>query len=176
MKQITEIQQKRLQSKLELLKPEIEKASKELKHALGFGDRSENSEADAAEQKLRLLEAEIADIENTLQYSEVVKVSDSNRIVIGSLISVMQLDVPEEKERLFMFDTNGDTIISGVLNIDSPLGKKINGNPSGVYTIQAESGQELRFRVNRESIDRLPEYDKEFPDEKTFFSNQFKFE
>lgn len=171
MKQITEIQEGRIKNELISIIQELVGLNGELKKATSHLDLSENSERDSTKQKMSVLEARKTEIENDLQYSEVIKLSDGDRLTSGSLISVLRVGTVDE--RLFLFGGLGDTVISGYLSNTSPLGKAIDGNPSGTYKIQDELGNFIEYVVKRESISRINEFDEKFPIKETFFNKEF---
>ena len=48
-----------------------------------------------------------------------------------------------------MLDAEGDSAISGILSINSPLGSAVVGKPSGVYKIKSSFGDLVTYKVTK---------------------------
>ncbi|MDO5559339.1 MAG: transcription elongation factor GreA [Oscillospiraceae bacterium] len=122
--------------------------AQKLKEARSFGDLSENAEYDEAKNEQGILEATIAEMENTIANAEVVE-DDSistNEIGVGSTIEIKRTD----KDRIEKFKIVGTTEanpLEGKISDDSPIGKAALKKKVGeTFTVEAPAG-ELQFEV-----------------------------
>ncbi len=111
----------------ELIDVERPNVQQELAEARAQGDLSENAEYDAAKDKQAEIEAEIANIEDTLARARVIRVSkSSDEVIIGSTVTYTRgseektvMIVPEHE-----FDPFSDTPKVGT---NSPFAKAVLG-------------------------------------------------
>lgn len=122
--------------------------AQKLKEARSFGDLSENAEYDEAKNEQGILEATIAEIENTLANAEIVD-DDSistNEVGIGSTIEIKRLD-RDKLEKFKIVGTTEANPLEGKISDDSPIGKAAMKKKVGdVFTVEAPVG-ELQFEV-----------------------------
>lgn len=148
--QITEKEFKHKKSRLAEAKEQLEVCSEDMKAARDNGDLSENSDYDAARDRYRELQSEIATLEHELSNCEVVHDDNSPIIKIGSSIRVTRLDDtgnPVEDGRVFVVAQHGDTILRKAIGSTSPLGKVIIGKSSGIFDIV--SNGKRRYKVEK---------------------------
>lgn len=122
--------------------------AQKLKEARSFGDLSENAEYDEAKNEQGILEARIADLENTLANVDIVEDSSISidEIGIGSLIKIKRLSDGEVKS-LQIVGTNEADPASGKISDESPIGVSAFGKKVGEkFTVSAPIG-ELEFEV-----------------------------
>lgn len=122
--------------------------AQKLKEARSFGDLSENAEYDEAKNEQALLEAQIAQLEETISNAEVVE--DDNisidEIGIGSIIKIKNIQ-SESIETLQIVSTTEADADGGKISDDSPIGKAAMKKKVGdVFIVEAPIG-ELRFEV-----------------------------
>ena len=147
--QLTKAGEQMLKEELEHLKtvtrPEV---AAKIKVALSFGDLSENSEYDEAKNEQGILEATIAEMENTLANAEVVD-DDSistNEVGVGSTIEIKRVD-KDKTEKFKIVGTTEANPAEGKISDDSPIGKAaIKKKVGDVFTVEAPVG-ELQFEV-----------------------------
>ena len=122
--------------------------AQKLKEARSFGDLSENAEYDEAKNEQGILEATIAEMENTLANAEVVD-DDSistNEVGVGSTIEIKRVD-KDKTEKFKIVGTTEANPAEGKVSDDSPIGKAaIKKKVGDVFTVEAPVG-ELQFEV-----------------------------
>lgn len=122
--------------------------AQKLKEARSFGDLSENAEYDEAKNEQALLEAQIAQLEETISNAEVVdddKIS-VDEIGIGSIIKIKRVG-SEDVETLQIVSTTEADVDGGKISDDSPIGKAAMKKKVGdIFIVEAPVG-ELRFEV-----------------------------
>ena len=142
-REITEFTYSKLSKQLDKLESELPKIRSNYQDAAKLGDASENADLDAAREKLSKTMISISEIKDLLN-SDVIEYDTSDIIRCGSFILVTLLrsdDVTEKLEdyltepRLLLFEDVGGTVLEGVLNTKSQLGKIIKGNPSGIFNV-----------------------------------------
>lgn len=175
-KEITEFMYKRLENKLQKLEEQLPVAKEAYSVAYALGDSSENSELDAAKDKLSTLTLEISNLKELLKY-DIVEYDTSEVIRIGSFVKVSLLrssdlnDLAESEKlpRLYLLEDTGGAILEGVLNTGSTLGKTIKDNLSGRYT-----AGKYTFHVDKIVNPDIDEFMKMYPDEETKLDEMFK--
>lgn len=122
--------------------------AQKLKEARSFGDLSENAEYDEAKNEQALLEAQIAQLEETISNAEVVdddKIS-IDEIGIGSIIKIKKVG-GSNVETLQIVSTTEADADNGKISDDSPIGKAAMKKKVGdTFIVEAPVG-ELRFEV-----------------------------
>lgn len=122
--------------------------AQKLKEARSFGDLSENAEYDEAKNEQGILEATIAEMENTLANAEIVE-NDSistNEIGIGSTIEIKRLD-RDKIEKFKIVGTTESNPAEGKISDESPIGKAAMKKKVGeIFIVEAPVG-ELQFEV-----------------------------
>lgn len=122
--------------------------AEKLKEARSFGDLSENAEYDEAKNEQGILEARIADLENTLANVEIVDDSSisTNEIGIGSVIKIKHSKTDKIETLQIVGSTEADPTI-GRISDESPIGLAAFGKKVGEhFTVIAPVG-ELEFEV-----------------------------
>ncbi len=119
-----------------------------LKVARSYGDLSENAEYDEAKNEQAILEAQIAELQYTVDNAEIIE--DSNisvdEIGMGSIIKIKRLD-NGKVETFNIVDTNHVDIKNGKISNESPIGKAAMKKKVGdIFTVEAPVG-ELQFEV-----------------------------
>ncbi|MDO5149448.1 MAG: transcription elongation factor GreA [Oscillospiraceae bacterium] len=122
--------------------------AQKLKEARSFGDLSENAEYDEAKNEQGILEATIAEMENTLANAEIVD-DDSistNEVGVGSTIEIKRVD-KDKTEKFKIVGTTEANPAEGKISDDSPIGKAaIKKKVGDVFTVEAPVG-ELQFEI-----------------------------
>jgi transcription elongation factor GreA len=132
----------------EKLKAELEQLTtegranieKRIQEAREHGDLRENADYDAAKNDQGLMEARIRQLESLLHTAEVKTVEVTDKVVIGSLVTVVDSDGDE----LEYFVAPPENKIAGVLlaSPSGPLGKALLGTRAGDdVTYQAPGGK-----------------------------------
>ena len=122
--------------------------AQKLKEARSFGDLSENAEYDEAKNEQGILEATIAEMENTLANAEIVEDEyiSTNEVGVGSTIEIKRSDRDKIEKFKIVGSTEADPA-EGKISDDSPIGKAALKKKVGdIFTVEAPVG-ELQFEV-----------------------------
>ena len=122
--------------------------AQKLKEARSFGDLSENAEYDEAKNEQGILEAEIAELQITLENAEIVE--DDNisvdEIGMGSVIEIRRVGT-DKIEHLQIVGTNEANFKEGKISDESPIGKAaLKKRVGDTFLVEAPAG-ELEFEV-----------------------------
>ena len=118
-----------------------------LRIARGYGDLSENSEYDEAKNEQAIMEAQIMEIQYTLDNSEIVDDNASiDEVGLGSTIKIKNFRTGKI-ETLQIVSSNEANFKEGKISDESPIGKgamkkKVGDN----FLIEAPAG-ELKFEI-----------------------------
>ena len=141
----------KLEEELHYLKttkrPEI---AEKIKVARDFGDLSENSEYDAAQNELAIMEARIKDIEETLKNVVVLDHSQLSKDVvsIGSRVTIRDLDFPdEEPETFLMVGMTESNPSENKISDQSPVGKALLGKRKWERVLVEAPGGEFEYEI-----------------------------
>lgn len=119
-----------------------------LKVARSYGDLSENAEYDEAKNEQAILEAQIAELQYTIDNAEIVE-NDSisvNEIGMSSKIKIRRVG-SDKIETFTIVGTNHANIREGLISDESPIGKAAMKKKVGdIFVVEAPAG-ELRFEV-----------------------------
>ena len=122
--------------------------AQKLKEARSFGDLSENAEYDEAKNEQGILEATIAELENTIANAEVVD-DDSisvNEVGVGSIITVLRNGAEKAETLQIVGSTEADPA-NGKISDESPIGKAAMKKKIGdKFIVDAPIG-ELQFEI-----------------------------
>lgn len=122
--------------------------AQKLKEARSFGDLSENAEYDEAKNEQGILEAQILELQKTLENAEVVdddKIS-VDEIGMSSVITIRKVG-SDKIEKFTIVGTNHADIKAGKLSDESPIGKAALKKKVGdIFTVEVPAG-ELKFEV-----------------------------
>ena len=119
-----------------------------LKVARSYGDLSENAEYDEAKNEQAILEAQIKELQFTVDNAEIIE--DSNisvdEVGMSSKITIKRLD--NGKIQTFtIVGTNHANVKEGKISDESPIGKAAMKKKVGdVFIVEAPAG-ELRFEL-----------------------------
>ncbi len=122
--------------------------AEKIKVALSFGDLSENSEYDEAKNEQGIMEARIAEIEQTLAHAQIIDDDDisTERVGIGTTVKILDMEMEEEMEFRIVGTKEAD-INSGKMSDESPIGASILGHEVGeVVDVETPSGT-IRFKI-----------------------------
>ena len=122
--------------------------AQKLKEARAQGDLSENAEYDEAKNEQAILEAQIAEIQYTLDNSEVVEDGDISidEVSLGSTIKLKNFRTGKI-ETLTIVSSNESNFAEGKISDDSPIGKgALKKKVGDSFIIEAPAG-ELKCEV-----------------------------
>jgi transcription elongation factor GreA len=145
-KQITSVTEagfKKLKDELDYLKNvKRREAAERVGEARSYGDLSENSEYDDAKNEQAKVEAQIAELEETIAHVKIVNHEDINTNVanIGLTVKVLYIDDEEEVEYSLVGSREVD-VLNNKISDQSPIGKAIMGTKAGdIITVDIPNG------------------------------------
>ncbi len=120
----------KLKKELNRLKTiERKKIAAQLKHAISFGDLSENFAYHEAKESQAFLEGKILEIEETIRNAEVVKKRKGAKYIqVGSIVL---LGLENKKEEFQIVGAAEANPLEGKISCESPLGKELLGKLVG---------------------------------------------
>ncbi|MDE6833167.1 MAG: transcription elongation factor GreA [Ruminococcus sp.] len=117
-----------------------------LKVARSYGDLSENAEYDEAKNEQAILEAQIAELQYTIDNAEIIENASTDEVGMSSKITIKRLDTGKT-ETFTIVGTNHANVREGKISDESPIGKAAMKKKVGdVFVVEAPAG-ELRFEV-----------------------------
>jgi transcription elongation factor GreA len=124
--------------------------SKQIQEARDKGDLSENAEYDAAKDAQGLLEARIAQLENTLANARVIDESniDTSKVMILSTVHLLNHTTKKDVKYRLVSETEAN-LKEGKISIKSPIGKALLGKTVGdTVEVNVPAGQ-LKLEVKK---------------------------
>lgn len=124
---------KKLEDELENLRmkrrPEV---IKRIKIARSYGDLSENSEYESAKDEQAFVEGRISQIENMLQYAQIIDNDDVDADEVSMGRSVTFKELPDEEPETYSIvgESESDPM-SGKISNESPMAKGLLGHKVG---------------------------------------------
>ena len=105
---------------------------KRIKIARSYGDLSENSEYESAKDEQAMVESRIAQIENMLQYAEIIDNEDVDKdeVSMGRTIIIQELPDEEPEEYQIVGESESDPF-NGKISNESPMAKGLLGHKVG---------------------------------------------
>lgn len=105
---------------------------KRIKIARSYGDLSENSEYEFAKDEQAMVESRIAQIENMLQYAEIIDNEDVDKDEVSMGRSVTFKELPDEEPETYSIvgESESDPL-SGKISNESPMAKGLLGHKIG---------------------------------------------
>ena len=129
--------------RLRRLRPQISQAIAEARE---LGDLKENAEYHAAREEQGLYEAQIRDIEYKLSVAQVIDVKsmkNSGKVIFGSTVTLMDMDIGEKKTYQIVGDDEAD-IKLGLISVSSPVARGLVGKMEGdQVTITTPGGEKV---------------------------------
>jgi transcription elongation factor GreA len=122
--------------------------AQKLKEARAQGDLSENAEYDEAKNEQAILEARIAEIQYTLDNSEVVADDDISvdEVGLGSTIRLHNFRIGKV-ETFQIVSSNEANFAEGKISDESPIGKgALKKKVGDTFVVEAPAG-ELKFEI-----------------------------
>ena len=117
-----------------------------LKVARSYGDLSENAEYDEAKNEQAILEAQIAELQYTIDNAEIIENASTDEVGMSSKITIKRLDTGKI-ETFTIVGTNHANVRESKISDESPIGKAAMKKKVGdVFIVEAPAG-ELRFEV-----------------------------
>ena len=110
--------------------------------ARSYGDLSENSEYESAKDEQAMVESRIAQIENMLQYAEIIDNEDVDKdeVSMGRTITIQELPDEEPEEYQIVGESESDPF-NGKISNESPMAKGLLGHKVGeVVEVEVPNG------------------------------------
>lgn len=148
-KYLTPEGKKQLEEKLHYLKtvkrPEV---VKKIGYAREFGDLSENSEYDAAKDEQAQVEAQIAELEDTLLNAIIIKKSsiDTSKVSIGTKVKLYDEEFDEDVEYKIIGSNESDPK-NGLISNESPVGAALLGHKVGETVVVATPNGNCSYKI-----------------------------
>ncbi len=142
------------QKGLEDLKIELEdlkmvkrpKIIEALKEARALGDLSENAEYDAARNEQATTENRIREIEIMLENAVIIEEAKSDKVKIGSRVTIEYIDDNEKEEYSIVGSTEADPFANKISN-ESPIALAIMDKKVGDVVVVSSPNGEYKVRV-----------------------------
>ena len=139
----------KIENEVEQLKSVRRKeVSERIKHALAFGDISENSEYDEAKNEQAWVEERIGKLENTLRNAVVISEEDItlDSVSVGTKVTLKDMEFDEEVEYSIVGSAEADPY-EGRISNESPVGSALIGSKIGeIVSVKAPDGI-IKFEV-----------------------------
>lgn len=122
--------------------------ARQIQEAREKGDLSENAEYDAAKDAQGLLEAKIAQMENTLAGARIIDESnvDTSKVMILSKVTLLNHTTKKEVKYHLVSETEAN-MKEGKISIKSPIGQGLLGKKVGdVVEVTVPAGK-LKFEI-----------------------------
>lgn len=117
-----------------------------LKVARSYGDLSENAEYDEAKNEQAILEAQIAELQYTIDNAEIIENASTDEVGMSSKVTIKRIDTGKV-ETFTIVGTNHANVREGKISDESPIGKAAMKKKVGdIFIVEAPAG-ELRFEV-----------------------------
>lgn len=126
--QITEAGKKELESELKTLKSRRGEIADKIAEARDYGDLSENADYDTAREDQALVETRIAEIEGILLSAEIIKVSKSSIVKVGSTV---ELKCNGKSMTYTLVGPVEADPLEGKISNESPIGEALMGKKVG---------------------------------------------
>lgn len=141
---------------LELRTVKRKEIAEKIKVARSYGDLSENSEYDEAKNEQAMIEAKIAELEQTLKIAVIIDDSatdvSSDKIRHGSVVKLLFTDTKEEK--IVEIGNSYDVVNSDrssneypFVSEDSPIGMQIIGKKAGNKVVVEAPVGALKIKI-----------------------------
>ena len=134
---------KKYEEELEFLKTEKRKEiAEKIKVARSYGDLSENSEYDEAKNEQAKIEAQIADLEETIATARVIGDHEIQTDVVSVGVSVLIYDLEFEEEIEYTLVSSREVDpLNNKISDQSPIGKALIGAKVGdTVTVEVPDG------------------------------------
>ncbi len=119
----------KLKKELEYLKTTKRKEIAErLKHAVGFGDLSENAAYHEAKESQAFMEGRILELQKTIREAKIIQKKSSGIVALGSKVS---LEIEGNAQEYEIVGANEADPFTGKISNSSPLGKELIGKKTG---------------------------------------------
>lgn len=119
-----------------------------IKHALAFGDISENAEYDQAKNEQAQLEEKISKLEDMLRNAKIIHEDEitTDKVSVGSRVKVLDIEFDEETEYTIVGSAEANPY-SGRISNESPVGRSLLGKKiDDIVDVQVPDGV-IQFKI-----------------------------
>ena len=120
-----------------------------IKIARSYGDLSENSEYESAKDEQAFVEGRIVQIENMLQYAEIIDNDDvaADEVALGREVTFKELPDEEPESYMIVGKSESDPL-SGKISNESPMAKSLIGHKIGdKVNVELPNGGSMEVEV-----------------------------
>lgn len=146
---VTESSYQKLKEELDYLKNVKRKeAAENVGIARSFGDLSENSEYDEAKNEQAKIEAQISELEETINHAKVISDHEiqTDMVSVGICVTVYDMDFDEEVEYQIVSPREVDPLENKISD-QSPIGKALIGTKVGdIVSVDVPDGV-AKFKI-----------------------------
>ena len=152
----TESRFKMSQERLDALKAELQyletdkakEVSEQIKEARSFGDLSENSEYDEAQNEPAQIEAKIEELEEILAHAKVISDHEIQTDTVNVGITVVLYDMEYDEDVEYTLVSSREVnLAQGKISDQSPIGKALVGTKVGdVVSVEVPDGT-MKYKV-----------------------------
>ncbi len=143
-------------------KKKLEELSKELKNlksigrkeiaerldeAKSFGDLSENAEYHNAREDQGKMEARVLELEDIVKNAKILEKHSCNSVELGATVVVCKKNCTKKQEFEITGKEDAD-VMSGKLDIDSPLASAMDSKKSGdIFNFKKPNGEKVEYKI-----------------------------
>ena len=111
-----------------------------IKDARAQGDLSENADYAAARDRQAEVESRIADLEYMLENAKIIEKKDTNKVDMGSVVTIAYMEDNEEEEYKIVGSMEADPFENKISN-ESPIGMSIMQKKVGdIISVESPTG------------------------------------
>lgn len=140
---------KKLENELDEAKTVKRKeVAEKIKHALAFGDISENAEYDQAKNEQGQLEEKISKLEDMLRNAKIIDEAEitTDKVSVGSKVKVLDIEFDEEMEYTIVGSAEANPY-DGRISNESPVGNALlGGKIDDIVDVQVPDGN-VQFKI-----------------------------
>jgi transcription elongation factor GreA len=118
--------------------------AEKLKHALSFGDISENAAYDEAKESLGFLEGKILELKNVISSAKLIQKNQTKEIQMGSTAVIFS---EGGKQEFQIVGAEEADVFNGKISYESPLGKMLLGKKKGDKVIVKNPEKSMEYKV-----------------------------
>lgn len=119
-------------------------AAEKLKHAVSFGDLSENAAYDEARESQNLLESKISELKGIISSAKIIEKNQTGKVRIGSAVSVFCLGKKEEYQIVGSEEVD---VLKGKISNQSPLGRALLGKAKGEKALLKIADGQVEYKI-----------------------------
>jgi transcription elongation factor GreA len=119
-------------------------AAEKMRHAISFGDISENAAYDEARESQILLEGKISELKEKIVGAKIIGKNCTDKVQVGSTVLVSE----EGKEQEFQIVGSEEAdVLAGKISNLSPLGKMLLGKIKGDKVCLNTPGGKIEYKI-----------------------------